>query len=457
MKAELQKLLEQTKVAQLRQLVEDVYGVDKQVDKAIEAALLASDPAALAKHLKKQIQSLNRGSRFIDYRESFQFSVGLDQLVEQISKLLPQAPKATFELIDLFMNTNENTQNRCDDSGGSVGDSYAGGRKLWLEAAVAWETGDQPCKLDWSEEIYKRHSNNGYAAWDNLIAGSLTLLGVEKLQALGARYEKNLRRALKDVRDDYSFAGITAKIGMEGVATALGDVAMYERATLIGSPEPNELQKLAIIKFCIECKNATKALQWLDGSWSNRCQYDVLSLKDAAFQLASDKKALLVLRQQAYEDKPDFHRLQLLLEVSSESQKKALLSKAEKRAAASDNLWLAVDTLLQLNAVGAAAKYVLSHPDQVHGANYIAQADWAKVFVTQDEPLAAVLLYRRLLLDILESARSKAYRHAARYYKALEQLDTELKHYKPLEPHNVFYESLQAVHGRKRSFWSKVQ
>ncbi|MEM7258003.1 MAG: DUF6880 family protein [Pseudomonadota bacterium] len=183
----------------------------------------------------------------------------------------------------------------------------------------------------------------------------------------------------------------------------------------------------------------------------------MLTLRDTAFQLAGDKKALLALRRQAYEDKPYFYRLQQLLDVSTESHKKALLSNAEKRAAASDNLWLAVDTLLQLHATGAAAKYVLKHPDRLSNANYSAQADWAKTFAAQGQSLAAVLLYRRLLLDILESARSKAYRHAARYYKALEQLDATLTDYQPLDPHASFHDALHSAHGRKRSFWSMVE
>ncbi len=54
------------------------------------------------------------------------------------------------------MATSRKVFNRCDDSGGSIGESYQSALQLWLEAAAAWQAGDQPCKLDWSAEVLKR-------------------------------------------------------------------------------------------------------------------------------------------------------------------------------------------------------------------------------------------------------------------------------------------------------------
>lgn len=69
-----------------------------------------------------------------------------------------------------------------------------------------------------------------------------------------------------------------------------------------------------------------------------------------------------------------------------------------------------------------------------------------------------VVLYRLLLNDILDRGYSKAYRHAANYYRALEELDSRI----PNPPANLaspqkYMEKLKEKHGRKQSFWKRVE
>jgi len=79
-----------------------------------------------------------------------------------------------------------------------------------------------------------------------------------------------------------------------------------------------------------------------------------------------------------------------------------------------------------------------------------------KKFEERDCWLAATAMYRALLLDILQSARSKAYGHAAKYFKKLEKLSAKINNYSTLDEHVVFLENLEKFHGRKRSFWERV-
>ena len=67
------------------------------------------------------------------------------------------------------------------------------------------------------------------------------------------------------------------------------------------------------------------------------------------------------------------------------------------------------------------------------------------------------MCYRRLLRNILDEKRSKAYGHAARYYRRLEQLDSQIDDYGRLRDHIVFVEDLRAAHGRKYGFWNRVE
>jgi len=81
----------------------------------------------------------------------------------------------------------------------------------------------------------------------------------------------------------------------------------------------------------------------------------------------------------------------------------------------------------------------------------------AKAFEKADCNLAATACYRALLLDILAQARSKAYGHGVRYYKKLEASAKQIKVFKPLPTHDAFVQQLQSDHGRKKSFWARLE
>lgn len=71
-------------------------------------------------------------------------------------------------------------------------------------------------------------------------------------------------------------------------------------------------------------------------------------------------------------------------------------------------------------------------------------------------PRIEMLCYRELLSCILREARSKAYVHAARYYRRLEELDRVTDDYGELGDHQAFLGGLRERHGRKYSFWRRV-
>lgn len=68
----------------------------------------------------------------------------------------------------------------------------------------------------------------------------------------------------------------------------------------------------------------------------------------------------------------------------------------------------------------------------------------------------SILTFSDSLLGILHQARSKAYGHAARYYKQLDALASHIDDYQPLLDHRAFLIQLKQEHGLKRSFWSRV-
>jgi hypothetical protein len=72
------------------------------------------------------------------------------------------------------------------------------------------------------------------------------------------------------------------------------------------------------------------------------------------------------------------------------------------------------------------------------------------------EPLAATLLYRRMIDFTLDRARSSRYGHAARHLARCAWLATTITDWYGHVPHAEYFAELRRRHGRKSGFWGRV-
>lgn len=102
-----------------------------------------------------------------------------------------------------------------------------------------------------------------------------------------------------------------------------------------------------------------------------------------------------------------------------------------------------------------AAGLVLARPAELDGNHYFLLEPAAQA-LTERYPLVAMLLYRAMLEDTLQGAKSTRYGHAARHLQACEALQQKIPETATLEPQAVFRARLQKSHARKTGFWSRV-
>ena len=336
----LTRNLEQASETLLVDIIKSVYGINNEVDNRIEVALLAPEPEKLIKQLTSRIDDIRLDDGFISYFSAYGFSTELDNLVDDIAGLVEVSPEQAFHLIDDLIDTHEEVQNRADDSGGDIGTSYVRAVDIWLQAALLWQKSGH-CTLNWPEELKQRHYNNDYAAWDELIAGSYTLLGEASLRILAEEFEAEYLKLSASQSDGCKYRASSARLGIQAVAEALGDIGLYEHSVLIAYPEPNNRQQEAIAEFCLKQKNATAALTWLKAYedcslFGNRAT----ELLVKAYQLSGQKDKLLALRQKEYDQYPDFSNLQALLDVLPEQEQ------VTARQAAAENALLCLSWML---------------------------------------------------------------------------------------------------------------
>ena len=440
----------------LRNFIFDLYLRYPELSDKIEALTLANDPVALSKVLRKRIASLKRGRRFIDYRASFDFARELEAALADIeSGLLERSPEHAFDLVDRFLATAESVLNRVDDSGGAVGEVYRQAVLLWLTAAKGW----RDANVDWLERIYQLYQQNDYGVLDPLLPNAHLLLTPDQLKQLAWRYENALRKALKspEQEDKLNLVALHSGVALGQIADALRDPALYERSVLIHSPQPNNLQMKSICEKYLQYEQPEMAMRYLNQAWEDRFEHDRLELLDKVCVKTGDRKQLKVIRSRLFQSEQSYASFTRYLEALDEDEKEKACSAAIKQAEQGGNIVVSADLLLNLNQTERAQALVLARHQELAECFYDSLLRLAKAFEKADCNLAATACYRALLLDILAQARSKAYGHGARYYKKLEALAKRIKEFKPLPTHHAFVQQLHSAHGRKKSFWARLE
>jgi len=113
--------------------------------------------------------------------------------------------------------------------------------------------------------------------------------------------------------------------------------------------------------------------------------------------------------------------------------------------------------LITTGKIDEAEAYLLGRADQLDGNCYGTLLDLAKAMEAENRHLVTSLIYRSLLISILERGYTKAYPHGIRYLKKLDTLSAAITNWKNFNHHEAFKEQIIEAHGRKRSFWSKYE
>ena len=104
-----------------------------------------------------------------------------------------------------------------------------------------------------------------------------------------------------------------------------------------------------------------------------------------------------------------------------------------------------------------AEELIVMHPHHLDGRDWHVLPKVAAL-LEHEYPLAATILYRALLDDILDRARSKAYGHGAKYLGKLARLAGNVDPARPGEmiDHSTYLADLKKTHPRKSGFWMRV-
>jgi len=410
---------------------------------------LISTPEESLKQFKSRITGLKRSKRFIDWREAHSFANELEDLLKGL-KVGVEDPEMGARAVALFFETDKTVFNRCDDSGGQIGDVYRiDACEVFVFYASRWT--DKKAVCDLVLEILK---DNDYGVKDDFIDFASQYLGEVEMRELCDRFWCRSEEESEDYQSrQYLFF-------IESLARQLGDAPLFEKTCRSKYPVLSVASHLEIAKVYFETGNAIQALEWLEKVDENesfqRSEREKLLL-DVKEKLG-DKKGASDIAWAIFKGSIDSDNFKRLLEVIGEKHRERVIEQAVRQIEENSRFQSGdVLFLFEIGQIDVADTYIIKRAELISGTNYSPLLSLTEVLEKENRYLAASVIFRSLLTNILESGVSKSYHHGVRYLKKLDRLESKVLDWRKISPHQEFKAILREKHGRKSSFWPKYQ
>ena len=420
---------------------------DSGLRRDLELIALEGDSGALATALRRRVAGLARAKKFIPYREVFDFARTLDSLLERVrTSLLDSDPKAASSVLEAFIKTDAATFERIDDSSGSVGDSFRWACRLYLQAAARAKA-----RSDWVKHLYELAAADDYGVREPLLKHADELLSEHELRRLAKRFETDLQEIDPSNDDNYRQYHIRGCLSL--VARALRDPRLEERTMAQRDGGLNKLQRLELARRCIEYGQIEEAERHLHSVTDDPERWSLLA---QCHERAGREPERIDCLWRYFELTFSWSTLEELLALLPTGEQEGARRRARKVALAASDTAVAATLLLELDFVIDAQRLVVERHGSLDGCFYTRLTKLAKLARDHGASGIEIHCYRALLNDILDEGRTRAYGHAARYLKRLYELDDALTSYKPAVTHTEYVATLRNLHGRKYSFWQRV-
>lgn len=408
--------------------------------------------------LQIEANSIIKGTHFYRYNENSYFANQIRLLKEGIkSYLLETEPELALKITEKIIRSDGRIIERTDDSSGSVGYELNDFCILWLEAASRCTAPSN----NWIQKIIKLNDGDDYGCRNDLLPNVNILLSMEEMQELYEYYKKQYLGIADKAEPDgrASYNKLTYAVSMGQVAKAMKNPELYEESVIIRSPEPNDMQMLDILERYLDFDNTDKVLAVLsERNWEKRFKTDALYLKEKAYKVNGDIPELKKVQKQIYLEYPSLDRLKDYLKDLDLIEHKNIIEEALIIAEKDTDLCRGITVLLEYRQYETVLKMVISRQEELYKGFYGSLLGILEILKGKEQHITEVLIYRALLSDILNIARSKAYRYAASYYRKLFSLDEKIDFYpEEIEGHEEFCNKLKEKHYRKYSFWNRVE
>jgi hypothetical protein len=419
----------------------------EEVDDLLEQ--LIATPEENVQRFKKKLSGLKHSTRFIDWRGAAGFARELEMLLRDVKSGVDD-PITGVELVAAFYEADNAVFEMCDDSSGNIGDVFRyDAKELFVEYATRCEE-----KQRIADIILKVNQKDNYGVRDTLIHCAGELLPEDSIRTMIASLQK---RADKE-KDEYGKRRYLMLI--ESLARQIKDATLFEKTRLASWGKPSTAALIDIARVYLESGDVETAHSWLkkipEGETYQAYERD--RLLEEIYRKQGDSDKLTELLFQKFRSCPSTDTLRALLDVIGYDKRDDVINAEAAQLLKTDRLRESdAEFLIAVGKIDEAEEYLLGLADQLDGNNYGSLLSLAEEMEAENRHLVTSLIFRGLLISILERGYTKAYPHGIRYLKKLDKLAAAVSDWKNFNHHEVFKEQIIQVHGRKRSFWSKYE
>jgi hypothetical protein len=224
-----------------------------------------------------------------------------------------------------------------------------------------------------------------------------------------------------------------------------------------------------VAKRLLKAGRAQEALDWLGkarvrhnrdlddvlyhGGW---IKDEVTDLRIAALDALGRKDEAQQVRWASFTETLDADHLRDYLKRLPDFEDFEAEERAKEIARRFDDLHRALAFFVAWRDLHAAAQLVRERLEEFDGRDYVTLGAAAEALAGK-HPVAATLLYRRMIESILGRASANQYGYAVRDVRNCESLAGQLPEDAGIEGHDAFMARLRQEHGRKSRFWDLVR
>jgi hypothetical protein len=397
--------------------------------------------------VRSRIAGLKRRTRFDPSRRAaYGLAAQIETLLDDIDNLDCE-PCAVVELLAAFFETDQGVFETCDDSDGAAGHEYT------IHAAELFADRAARCdrKLWMGDLVFRLIVDDDYGVRGSLLDRVGSFLPEPQLRTLAMRLEGR-------ARDGDRYASLLLSQAAT-CARQIPDPALFERLLLESTRGGHAEASLAIASCWLSSGDTARALAWHDRVpddgfiGSRRDELDLEIRRALGDRDGMERVALRIASRT-----PRQETIEKAVDVLGEGRRSEIVARVVRavleRAAFSTSEVL---LLLETGHRAEAARHTIAHAADIYGGDYYSLPPLAERFVTEGEPLAATVIFRALLADLLDRKAYKAYGHGARHLRRLDALAEEIRDWGPIEPHSVFEAHIRREHRLKTSFWAKYE
>ncbi len=429
-------------------------------------------PQELGRDVRKRLVTLRRSQSNIGWRKRKAFVKDLQTQAEMITaRIAPDDAALGFDLLWQFLELAPAVFTRTDDKTGEITEMFDNTRAAL--GPIAERALLDPEAL--ADRIWNAVSEDGFGTFDGIIATLGPALGTTGFGHLKAHIDAYEAEPLQEPDMDHEALAFLRALRSESgnyhaekkarlirnlrqdIAEAEGDtdavIAQYAPTALLHPGTAAEIATLLMAQNRID-----EALEYLDnarpdGPEDGQADWDAAYI--TCLLARGDKDAVQAHRWQCFETRLDVEHLRAHLAELPDFDDVEAEDRARQYAQEFPEMGAALAFLTDWPDHPGLATLVLNRPHDLLGLSPSARTQAAEALRLRF-PLAAVLVWRSLIVDILNDANRLQYGQAADHLADCAALDGEIEDYLDQPDHTAFLAALQTHHRQKTLFWKKL-